>query len=128
MILGNLDNKVTEFFGPVGDAIIPFTGFSLGAGIDLANVLKGGVSGIVLGLITIYRRWVHLSVRSFYRQTSGICGLGSSDDRGKCGGGSGSYRYGRPGMGGICRYGHGSGGGFHRIISTARSVYRELVG
>ena len=29
MILGNLDNKVTEFFGPVGDAIIPFTGFSL---------------------------------------------------------------------------------------------------
>ena len=52
MILGNLDNKVTEFFGPVGDAIIPFTGFSLGAGIDLANVLKGGVSGIVLGLIT----------------------------------------------------------------------------
>lgn len=54
MILGNLDNKVTEFFGPVGDAIIPFTGFSLGAGIDLANVLKGGVSGIVLGLITIF--------------------------------------------------------------------------
>ena len=120
---------MTEFFGPVGDAIIPFTGFSLGAGIDLANVLKGGVSGIVLGLITIFigGGFIYLCDH-FYRQTSGICGLGSSDDCGKCGGGSGSYRYGRPGMGGICRYGHGSGGGFHRIISTARSVYRELVG
>ena len=54
MLLGNLDDKVTQFFGPVGDAIIPFTGFSLGAGINLSSVVEGGISGIVLGLTTIF--------------------------------------------------------------------------
>lgn len=29
MLLGNIDPKVKDFFGPVGSAIIPFTGFSL---------------------------------------------------------------------------------------------------
>lgn len=54
MILGNIDPKVKDFFGPVGSAIIPFAGFSLGAGIDLNSVVKGGVSGVVLGLITVF--------------------------------------------------------------------------
>lgn len=54
MILGNLDQKVADFFGPVTSAIIPFTGFSLGAGIDLINIVKGGLSGVVLGMITIF--------------------------------------------------------------------------
>ena len=54
MILGNLDPKIREFFGPVGAAIIPFAGFSLGAGINLTNVIKGGISGIILGLVTVF--------------------------------------------------------------------------
>lgn len=54
MLLGNLDKKVADFFGPVGSAIIPFTGLTLGAGIDLTNVLKGGPSGLLLALITIF--------------------------------------------------------------------------
>ena len=54
MILGNLDPKVREFFGPVGAAIIPFAGFTLGAGINLTNVIKGGFSGIILGLVTVF--------------------------------------------------------------------------
>lgn len=54
MILGNLDSKVKDFFGPVSSAVIPFTGFTLGAGINLTNIVKGGISGILLGLITIF--------------------------------------------------------------------------
>lgn len=54
MLLGNLDHKVTDFFGPAGDAIIPIIGFALGAGIDLANVLAGGISGIALAFMTIF--------------------------------------------------------------------------
>lgn len=54
MILGNLDHKVTEFFGPAGDVIIPIIGFSLGAGINLVSILEGGVSGIILSMITIF--------------------------------------------------------------------------
>ena len=54
MLLGNLDHKVTDFFGPAGDAIIPIIGFCLGAGINLKSVLEGGVSGIVLAFLTIF--------------------------------------------------------------------------
>ena len=54
MILGNLDKKVTEFFGPAGDAIIPLIGFSLGAGINLKSIIEGGISGILLAMITIF--------------------------------------------------------------------------
>lgn len=54
MLLGNLDKKVADFFGPVSSAIIPFTGFTLGAGINLSSILKGGLSGILLSFITIF--------------------------------------------------------------------------
>lgn len=54
MLLGNLDKKVGEFFGPAGAVIIPFTGFALGAGIDLASVIEGGLSGILLSILTIF--------------------------------------------------------------------------
>lgn len=54
MILGNLDKKVGDFFGPVGPVIIPFTAVSLGAGINLADVVKGGASGILLSILTIF--------------------------------------------------------------------------
>lgn len=53
MILGNLDHKMTDFFGPLGDAVIPFTGFALGAGINLTSVVKGGLSGIILAFMVI---------------------------------------------------------------------------
>jgi 2-keto-3-deoxygluconate permease len=53
MLIGNLDQKMADFFGPVGAAIIPFTGFALGAGINLTNIVKGGFSGIVLAFLTI---------------------------------------------------------------------------
>lgn len=54
MILGNLDKKVGDFFGPVGPVIIPFTAVSLGAGINLADVVRGGASGILLSILTIF--------------------------------------------------------------------------
>ena len=38
----------------MGTAIIPLIGFALGTGINLMNIVKGGVSGILLGLITVF--------------------------------------------------------------------------
>lgn len=52
MILGNLDKSLKDFLAPAGDILIPFVGLTLGAGINLTNVVKGGPQGIVLGLIT----------------------------------------------------------------------------
>lgn len=54
MIIGNLDKSMRDFLAPAGDIMIPFVGLTLGAGINLGNILKGGFAGIVLGLITLF--------------------------------------------------------------------------
>lgn len=54
MILGNIDKSFKEFFGAASGVLIPFNGFSLGAGINLANVIKGGPIGIFLAFLTIF--------------------------------------------------------------------------
>ncbi len=54
MILGNIDIKVKEFFEPGIGLLIPFVGITLGGSINLLNIIKGGVSGIVLGLIAVF--------------------------------------------------------------------------
>lgn len=54
MIIGNVDAKMKEMFAPMGTAIIPLIGFALGTGINLINIVKGGFSGILLGLITLF--------------------------------------------------------------------------
>lgn len=54
MLLGNLDHGIRDLFAPMGSAIIPLIGFALGTSINLVNIVKGGVSGILLGLITVF--------------------------------------------------------------------------
>lgn len=50
-VLGNLDHKFAEMMKPTAAITIPFFSFSLGAGIDLMSLAKGGLSGIVLGVL-----------------------------------------------------------------------------
>ena len=52
MLLGNLDKSFSDYVAPAGPIMIPFVGLTLGAGINLGNVITGGLSGIVLGLMT----------------------------------------------------------------------------
>lgn len=54
MILGNFDKKMKEFLEPGCNMLIPFVGIVLGSGINLINIVKGGFSGILLGLITVF--------------------------------------------------------------------------
>lgn len=54
MLLGNLDKGIRDLFAPMGTAIIPLIGFALGTGINLANIVKGGFPGILLGLVTVF--------------------------------------------------------------------------
>lgn len=53
MILGNLDKSLSEFLAPGVSLLLPFVGITLGAGINITNILKGGAPGILLGLITV---------------------------------------------------------------------------
>lgn len=54
MILGNIDKTFSKFLEPAGAILIPFVGLTLGAGLNFSAVLKGGLSGIILGLISVF--------------------------------------------------------------------------
>jgi len=54
MILGNLDPKMKEFLTKAGPVLIPFFAFALGAGISLEMLIRAGLPGILLGVVTTF--------------------------------------------------------------------------
>ncbi|GAB2471755.1 2-keto-3-deoxygluconate permease [Promicromonospora xylanilytica] len=52
-IVGNLDPRWTEVMRPVPNIVIPFFAFALGTGIDLRDVVSGGASGILVGVLAV---------------------------------------------------------------------------
>jgi len=53
IVIGNLDTKMRDMLVSGSDIIIPFLAFALGMGINLSDVISGGISGILLGLLTL---------------------------------------------------------------------------
>lgn len=49
MLLGNLDKDMREYLSKAVPVMVPFFSFALGAGLDLNNVWKAGLLGVVLG-------------------------------------------------------------------------------
>lgn len=52
-VLGNIDSGFEKLFAPGVHIIIPFIGFTIGANINLGNLVHAGPSGILLGLVTM---------------------------------------------------------------------------
>lgn len=52
-ILGNVDDKLSQFFKPGTLMAVPMFSFCLGAAIDFRMLLQSGFSGILLGVITV---------------------------------------------------------------------------
>lgn len=53
-VIGNLDPDMKAFLSKAGSVMIPFFAFGLGCGINLTMLLKAGLPGILLGLITVF--------------------------------------------------------------------------
>lgn len=53
MLLGNLDEDIRDMCAKGLPIIIPFNGFALGAGMNLMDVVRAGIPGIILGLVSL---------------------------------------------------------------------------
>lgn len=53
LILGNLDEDIRDLCEKGTPLVIPFNGFVLGAGMNLRDVVKAGIPGVILGLISL---------------------------------------------------------------------------
>lgn len=85
LILGNLDKEISAFLKPGLNVLIPFFAFCLGAGISLGNLVKGGVAGIVLGVITVaWSGFVCILADKFILKRPGYAGAAVATAAGNC--------------------------------------------
>ena len=85
LILGNLDKDIADFLKPGLNVLIPFFAFCLGAGISLANLVKGGLSGILLGVICVaWSGLICILADKFILKRPGSAGAAVATAAGNC--------------------------------------------
>lgn len=82
MIIGNLDEEMREFLSLGSSKLIPFFSFALGTGLTLEMLVKGGASGILLGIITAVVGGIILIIADKLTGGSGIAGAALSSTAG----------------------------------------------
>lgn len=74
MIIGNLDDDMRKFLSLGSSKIIPFFAFALGTGLTLKMLVAGGISGIILGIVTSILGGIILIIADKVTGGSGIAG------------------------------------------------------
>jgi len=82
MILGNLDKDLREFLGRAVPVLIPFFAFALGAGLNLLNVWKAGLVGILVGIAVVIVTGIALFAADVLTGGNGIAGLAAASTAG----------------------------------------------
>lgn len=82
MLIGNLDPKMRELFGPLVPAMVPFLGLALGLTINLNAVIKAGLLGIALGLFVSLVGGLVLMTADRLTGGDGIAGLAAATTAG----------------------------------------------
>ncbi len=82
MLLGNLDHDLRHFLGGAAPVLIPFFAFALGAGIDIGNVWRTGLLGLLLGLFVIVFSGAILFLADRLNGGNGTAGLAAASTAG----------------------------------------------
>ena len=82
LALGNLDRELRAFLGRAVPVLIPFFAFALGAGINLVNVWRAGLVGLLLGLGVIVISGAVLVLADKLTGGNGIAGIAAASTAG----------------------------------------------
>ncbi|SEN38739.1 2-keto-3-deoxygluconate permease [Lihuaxuella thermophila] len=86
MILGNLDKDLRDFLGKAVPVMVPFFSFALGAGLDLNNVWKAGLLGVLLGVAVVLITGTALWTVDRLTGGNGVAGLAAASTAGNAAG------------------------------------------
>jgi 2-keto-3-deoxygluconate permease len=82
MILGNLDRDMRDYLGKAVPVIIPFFAFALGCGLNLGNIVNGGMLGILMGVTVVVISGSILFVADKLTGGNGVAGLSAASTAG----------------------------------------------
>jgi 2-keto-3-deoxygluconate permease len=82
LALGNLDREMREFLARAVPVLIPFFAFALGAGINLTNVWRAGLLGLLLGLGVVAISGAVLFLADRLTGGNGVAGLAAASTAG----------------------------------------------
>ncbi|MBP2637443.1 MAG: kdgT [Firmicutes bacterium] len=82
MLLGSLDRDMRDYLGRAVPVMIPFFAFALGCGLNLTNIVNGGMLGILMGVAVVIISGTILLLVDKLTGGNGVAGLAAASTAG----------------------------------------------